>query len=84
MEEKATKTITIRLEEETFLKLWSTARRYGLSIEEMARRAINYALNEFYDPHADPSKDPTVRNLLRMLLPVLEGSDEAIQSDRRS
>jgi hypothetical protein len=70
MEEK-TKTITIRVDEETFLKLWATARRYGLSIEEVARRAINYALNEFYDPNADPSKDPAVRNLLRMLLPVL-------------
>jgi hypothetical protein len=73
--EERTKVITIRVSEDTFLKLWATARRYGLSIEEIARRAIEYALNEFYDPNADPSKDPAVRNLLRMLLPVL-GSDD--------
>jgi len=67
------KEITVRLDDDTFLKLWATARRYGLSVEEIARRAIDYALNEFYDPNADPSKDPAVRNLLKMLLPVLEG-----------
>jgi plasmid stability protein len=67
------KEITVRLDDDTFLKLWATARRHGLSVEEIARRAISYALNEVYDPNADPSNDPTVRKLLTMLLPVLEG-----------
>jgi plasmid stability protein len=67
------KEITVRLDDDTFLKLWATARRHGLSVEEIARRAISYVLNEVYDPNADPSNDPTVRKLLTMLLPVLEG-----------
>jgi plasmid stability protein len=66
------KEIMVRLDDDTFLKLWATARRHGLSVEEMARRAINYALEQFYDPNADPSNDPAVKNLLKMLLPVLE------------
>jgi plasmid stability protein len=64
------KEITVRLDDDTFLRLWAVARRHGLSIEETVRRAINYALNEIYDPD-DPSKDPAVRGLLKMLLPVL-------------
>jgi plasmid stability protein len=70
------KEITIRLDDDTFLKLWATARRHGLSVEEIARRSIDYALNQLYDPNADPANDPTVKNLLRMLLPVLEGERE--------
>jgi plasmid stability protein len=66
------KEITVRLDDETFLKLWATARRHGLSVEEIVRRSIDYALSQFYDPNADPANDPAVRNLLRMLLPVLE------------
>ncbi|MDT7879223.1 MAG: hypothetical protein RQ862_11840 [Candidatus Caldarchaeales archaeon] len=64
------KEITVRLDDDTFVALWAVARRHGLSIEEIVRRSINYALNEVYDAN-DPSKDPAVRNLLKMLLPVL-------------
>jgi len=77
------KAITVRLDDETFFRLWGVARRHGLSIEEVARRSIRYCLNEVYDPD-DPSKDPAVKNLLKMLLPVLGDADEAIQGDRHS
>jgi len=69
------KEILVRLDEDTFTKLWAMARRYGITFEEAARRCIKYVLNEVEDPNADPTSDPTVRRLLAWILPAVERRD---------
>ena len=69
------KEIIVRLDEDTFTKLWAMARRYGTTMEDAARRCIKYVVNEVENPHADPINDPTVRKLLSWILPVVEGRE---------
>lgn len=69
------KEVRVRLDEDTFIKLWAMARRYGITFEEAARRCIKYVVNEVEAHDADPANDPTVRELLSWLMPVLRGSE---------
>jgi antitoxin component of RelBE/YafQ-DinJ toxin-antitoxin module len=69
------KEVTIRLDDDTFVKLWAMARRYGITFEEAARRCVKYVVNEVEDPNADPINDPTVRKLLSWILPVTKGGE---------
>jgi len=70
------KELTVRLDDQTFVDLWAMARRYGITMEEAARRCIKYVLTEIEDPHADPANDPTVRKLLSWILPAIREGDE--------
>jgi len=67
--------VTIRLDDDTFVKLWAMARRYGITFEEAARRCIRYVVNEVESYDADPVNDPTVRKLLSWILPVTKEGD---------
>ena len=69
------KELTIRLDDQTFVDLWAMARRYGITMEEAARRCIKYVLNEVEDPNADPANDPAVRKLLSWIIPVMRGEE---------
>jgi hypothetical protein len=70
------KELTIRLDEQTYIDLWAMARRYGITMEEAARRCIKYVLSEVENPEADPANDPTVRKLLSWILPAMRGDEK--------
>jgi len=69
------KEVRVRLDEDTFVRLFAMARRYGITLEEAARRAIKYVVNEVEWYEADPSNDPAVKRLLSWLLPVVQGGE---------
>jgi hypothetical protein len=71
------KEVRVRLDEDTFVRLFAMARRYGITLEEAARRCIKYVVNEVEAHDADPINDPTVRKLLGWLMPVLGRGDES-------
>jgi hypothetical protein len=66
------KEVKVRLDDDTFMKLFAMARRYGITLEEAARRCIKYVVNEVEWHEADPANDPTVRKLLSWILPVVQ------------
>jgi len=66
------KEVKVRLDDDTFVKLFAMARRYGITLEEAARRCIKYVVNEVEWHEAEPTNDPTVRKLLSWILPVVQ------------
>jgi len=64
--------LVVRLDEQTFVRLWDVARQYGLTPQAYVLKLIHDALGKEFMG----GMDPTVERVLSMMMPVLLSDDD--------